>query len=342
MRRPAPTLNKSLVGVALALLFVGARAGAQFPNAASRVARPDWMTASVPGPLLTLQQKGTGPRLNVFVLKNTQGAIVWSGSIEGHTLQSGKLQVGSFITSALPAVTALDAGSIAWDSTVAGLVYVDAAGAWRAIGGGGGSLPDPVTVAHGGTSRTTIPAGGVVYGNGASLVGVASIGAAGTVLKSDGSVPLFGAIDLSLVGVSHMGLLPWASLNKASSNITQLGTGGTTVGKVLSAITDGSGGTLVSWESLPTASSGVPVVEDFTSCTGSAHAFDASIVDRTSANACVITLASTPLVGSHVLVQVDRAYWHETDDYTVVGTALTFTTNAKPILGEHVRCIIWN
>lgn len=67
----------------------------------------------------------------------------------------------------------------------------------------GSTLPDPVTVPHGGTGKTTLTAHGVVVGEGNAAAAVTAAGAANTVLHGTGATtdPSFSAVveaDLSL------------------------------------------------------------------------------------------------------------------------------------------------
>ena len=51
-----------------------------------------------------------------------------------------------------------------------------------------------LSAARGGTGRATLTTGAVVYGNGTGQVGLATVGAEGTVLSVVGGVPAFGEI----------------------------------------------------------------------------------------------------------------------------------------------------
>lgn len=205
-------------------LFVCAPSFAQLSGAVPRPARPEWWTSNVNGPLLTIQQYSNTSRRPVLTLKKSDGTTIWYATIEGHTFNTGFLRPGPYTSGTLPAISAADAGGLAWDSTTTSFKYVSAAGAWT---------------------------------------------------------PLVGS---------------------------------------------GSG-------------TGLPTFDDFTAC--NSQAFDASIVDRTSANPCVLTLSGTPFVGSHVLIQRDSSLLLETTTYTVSGNSVTFVNGYKPVAAEKVRAIFW-
>lgn len=78
---------------------------------------------------------------------------------------------------------------------ISGFTVFDSAGNIKVKSAQGGSLPDPVTVAHGGTGDTTLAAHGVLIGAGTSPVNVTGAGTTGQVLTSNGptSDPTFQA-----------------------------------------------------------------------------------------------------------------------------------------------------
>ena len=164
----------SLLFLGLFLLSV-LPALAQIGVATAKPRRPEWWTVKTLGPLLTLQQFDTTSGRTILELRDAAGDLLWSTDILGNSKQSGYVQPGSYATGSLPAVTASQAGAIAFDSTTNYLKFVNNSGAWTAIGGGAGStdtLEDVTgrgaTTDHDLTTHKIIPAANTTYDLGAS------------------------------------------------------------------------------------------------------------------------------------------------------------------------------
>jgi len=109
--------------------------------------------------------------------------------------------------------------------------------AWAALPSGSG-LPDPVTVAHGGTGDTTLPEGGVLVGDTANAVRTVTPYDAGIPLVSAApGNPVFGPVDLAY-SAAVKNVLPAA--NQAAQSFSCTGSGLTVSGTTASCSVSGT------------------------------------------------------------------------------------------------------
>lgn len=107
-----------------------------------------------------------------------------------------------FYRGAAAGIPTLADGEPGWTTDTFQL-YVGEGGANHLVGG---SLPDPVTVAHGGTGDTTLVNHGVLLGQGTAAVAATAVGATNNVLHGNtGADPTFSAVveaDLGLTNIT--------------------------------------------------------------------------------------------------------------------------------------------